>query len=51
MVQPLRNEILNTEELVEITKISWERLNYLLTTLELRGIIVKVAGGGYRAIR
>lgn len=51
VVQPLRNEILNTEELVEITKISWERLNYLLTTLELRGIIVKVAGGGYRAIR
>lgn len=51
VVQPLRNEIFNTEELAEITKISWERLNYLLTTLELRGIIIKVAGGGYRAIR
>ena len=51
VVQPLRNEILNTEELVEITKISWERVNYLLDNTGIARNNSKGSWRGYRAIR
>ena len=51
IVSPLRNEFMNIEELSEYTKIPYERLNFLLTMLELKGIIIKVTGNGYRAVQ
>ena len=49
IVAPLRNEPLSFEELTQITGLSAAKLNSHLTMLELRGIIVKVPGGMYRA--
>ena len=49
LVAPLRNEALSFEELAQITGLSAAKLNSHLTMLELRGIIVKVPGGMYRA--
>ena len=49
LVEPLRNEALSFEELTQITGFSASKLNSHLTMLELRGIIVKVPGGMYRA--
>ena len=49
IVNPLKSEMLSYDELWEITKIPPSRLNSLLTTLELRGIISKVPGGLFRA--
>ena len=49
LVAPLREQELSFEELVEITGFSAQKLNSHLTMLELRGIIVKVPGGMYRA--
>lgn len=49
LVVPLREQTLSFEELVQITGFSASKLNSHLTMLELRGIIVKVPGGMYRA--
>ena len=49
MVEPLREQTLSFEELTQITGFSAAKLNSHLTMLELRGIIVKVPGGMYRA--
>ena len=49
VAEPLQSEMLSFDELSEKTKFPPARLNSLLTTLELRGIINKVPGGGYRA--
>ena len=49
LVEPLREQELSFEELIGITGFSPARLNSHLTMLELRGIIVKVPGGMYRA--
>ena len=49
IVEPLREQALSFEELVQITGFSAAKLNSRLTMLELRGIIVKVPGGMYRA--
>ena len=49
IVEPLQSELLSFDELSEKTQISVAKLNSLLTTLELRGIINKVPGSGYRA--
>lgn len=49
LVEPLREQELSFEELVQITGFSAAKLNSRLTMLELRGIIVKVPGGAYRA--
>lgn len=49
IVEPLRNEELSFEELVQLTGFSAQKINSYLTMLELRGIIVKVPGGMYRA--
>lgn len=48
VVEPLKDEELSYEELVERTAISPARLNSLLTTLELRGIIKQNPGKMYR---
>ena len=49
LVEPLREQELSFEELTQITGFSAAKLNSHLTMLELRGIIVKVPGGMYRA--
>ena len=49
LVEPLREQELSFEELLQITGFSHAKLNSHLTMLELRGIIVKVPGGMYRA--
>lgn len=49
IVLPLTEQELSFSELVELTQISPSKLNSHLTMLELRGIIVKVPGGMYRA--
>ena len=49
LVEPLREQELSFEELAQITGFSPAKLNSHLTMLELRGIIVKVPGGMYRA--
>ena len=49
IVEPLTEQPLGFEELVQITQISASRLNSHLTMLELRGIIEKAPGGMYRA--
>lgn len=48
VVEPLKDEELSYEELVERTRIPPARLNSLLTTLELRGIIKQNPGKMYR---
>lgn len=49
IVLPLTEQELSFEELLQETQISPAKLNSHLTMLELRGIIVKVPGGMYRA--
>ena len=49
LVNPMREQELSFEELTQITGFSPSKLNSHLTMLELRGIIVKVPGGMYRA--
>ena len=49
IVEPLREQALSFEELTRATGFSASKLNSHLTMLELRGIIVKVPGGMYRA--
>ena len=49
LVIPLREQELSFDELANITGFSPSKLNSHLTMLELRGIIVKVPGGMYRA--
>lgn len=49
LVEPMREQELSFEELTEITGFSASKLNSHLTMLELRGIIMKVPGGMYRA--
>jgi len=49
IVIPLTEQELSFEELVQLTQIPSSKLNSHLTMLELRGIIVKVPGGMYRA--
>ena len=49
LVEPLREQELSFEELLQITDFTPSKLNSHLTMLELRGIIVKVPGGMYRA--
>ena len=49
LVEPLREQELTFDELSAATGFSASKLNSLLTMLELRGIIVKVPGGSYRA--
>ena len=49
LVVPLREQELSFDELANITGFSASKLNSHLTMLELRGIIVKVPGGMYRA--
>lgn len=49
IVHPLTEQSLSFDELINLTKISPSKLNSHLTMLELRGIIVKVPGGMYRA--
>ena len=49
LVEPLREQELSFEELTQITGFNAAELNSHLTMLELRGIIVKVPGGMYRA--
>lgn len=49
IVEPLREQELSFEELTQITGFSASKLNSHLTMLELRGIIMKVPGGMFRA--
>ena len=49
LVEPLREQELSFDELSALTGFSAAKLNSLLTILELRGIIVRVPGGTYRA--
>ena len=49
IVLPLTEQELSFEELINLTKIPAPQLNSHLTMLELRGIIIKVPGGMYRA--
>ena len=49
LVEPLREQSLSFDELAAITGFSAAKLNSHLTMLELRGIIVRVPGGMYRA--
>ena len=49
IVEPLREQELSFEELRQLTGFSVQKINSHLTMLELRGIIVKVPGGMYRA--
>lgn len=49
LVKPLREQELSFTELAQITGFSVQKINSYLTMLELRGIIVKVPGGMYRA--
>lgn len=49
IVIPLTEQELSFEELLNLTQIPPSKLNSHLTMLELRGIIIKVPGGMYRA--
>ncbi len=49
LVSPLREQELSFDELSALTGFSAAKLNSLLTILELRGIIMRVPGGTYRA--
>ena len=49
LVEPLREQALTFDELAILSGFSASKLNSHLTMLELRGIIVKVPGGMYRA--
>ncbi len=49
IVLPLTEQELSFEEITKLTQIPPSKLNSHLTMLELRGIIVKVPGGMYRA--
>ena len=49
IVLPLTEQELSFEELLNLTEIPPSKLNSHLTMLELRGIIIKVPGGMYRA--
>ena len=49
LVKPLREQELSFTELAQITGFSVQKINSYLTMLGLRGIIVKVPGGMYRA--
>lgn len=49
LVEPMRDQELSFEELRQLTGFSAQKINSHLTMLELRGIIVKVPGGMYRA--
>ena len=49
LVEPMRDQELSFEELRQLTGFSAQKINSYLTMLELRGIIVKVPGGMYRA--
>ena len=49
IVLPLTEQELSFEEITNLTQIPPSKLNSHLTMLELRGIIVKVPGGMYRA--
>lgn len=49
LVEPLREQELSFDELSVLTGFSASKLNSLLTILELRGIIMRVPGGAYRA--
>ena len=49
LVEPLLEQELSFEELVQLSGFSAQKLNSHLTMLELRGIIMKVPGGMYRA--
>ena len=51
LVSPLREQSLTVSELVNLTEFSSQKINSLLTMLELRGIIVKQPGGEYRAYK
>ena len=49
LVRPLSEQELSFDELAALTGFSAAKLNSLLTILELRGIIMRVPGGTYRA--
>ena len=49
IVVPLTEQELSCEELRNLTQFPPAKLNSHLTMLELRGIIIKVPGGMYRA--
>ncbi len=49
IVEPLLSEALSFDEIAQKVEFPSNRLNSLLTMLELRGIISKVPGGYYRA--
>ncbi|MBQ9952254.1 MAG: DNA-processing protein DprA [Clostridia bacterium] len=49
IVLPLTEQALSFEEIRNLTQIVPSKLNSYLTMLELRGIIIKVPGGMYRA--
>ena len=49
LVVPLREQALSFDELANLSGFSASKLNSHLTMLELRGIIVRVPGGLYRA--
>ena len=49
IVQPLLEQELSFDELANLVDFPIAKLNSHLTMLELRGIIVKVPGGMYRA--
>jgi DNA processing protein len=49
IVIPLTEQELSFDEIMNLTQIPPSKLNSHLTMLELRGIIVKVPGGLYRA--
>lgn len=51
VVAPLREQSLTMTELTALTGFSSQKLNSLLTMLELRGIINKQPGGEYRAYK
>ena len=49
VVDPLREQSLTMSEICNLTSFSTQKVNSLLTILELRGIIEKQPGGEYRA--
>ena len=51
LVKFLYNQSLTISELVALTEFSSQKINSLLTMLELRGIIVRQPGGEYRAYK
>jgi DNA processing protein len=51
VVSPLREQSLTVSELASLTEFSSQKINSLLTMLELRGIIIRQPGGEYRAYK